>query len=976
MPAEVDFIVLDARIDLKNWDKAVAQMEADARGIEKDFEQHAPKVTAEVDVKVDDQKIKRVDSDLQALKSGVTVDIGATNTEAQAKIAEISSKLDDLKKLTKLQLILEIPNILQNIGDVVQNAPIISSLVEMDTVLGQIQGRTGEMIPGAETLIKDLYTNAWGDSVTAIGEVVTAAKQLGVTNEGLSSAVEQAFILEALGIGDATESLRTMDTMVKNQLVPTYQDAANVIIAGFQEGANKGGDLLDTFNEYGSTFRELGLSGEDVMAFINSGLAAGVDNSDRIADALRETNIRLSEMDTDENIKAAFENLDSLSDIDLSGMWAGFQAGDIDGGEFYNSFFQALEDASVKDPTKAKELAAVLVGTIAEDFGIQAVSQLSNVWDPAWGEIENRAAAASTAINNNLGTAITELVRTIEVDLVDSLNEALNLDVLIDKAKQAIQRLAAALREGKALPEALEIALEMPGLADQISRLESTLGNFIIDFLAGIASIGEALGQDMGGLRETVARAGAGQLEFDLQNIAPEDIRQAIETAMTRGVSGADINTVIGNAIGAELEKGDMSGAQAIADGLKASMDVSLVRPLITASGSVEEAINAVRTQLDLAQIAEMSPMAAPLVKQQVEMLENQLRTLEMMAGQDELLNPELYDVQINNFVAGLNQQLQEAVSAGDFNLAKTIGEQLGMQNIDQFISEQQAQSTIATLFPKPTEADTAAYLAENFDNLKTALTDGDYSLGADAAQQLFSLDNPIVRDTVDAFATDLMFAFDDAMAAGNVGEAQNILDILGLGEVANSTAFASLQQQLADFSAVAVNDVDNVTSAVEGLGGQITSSSETGVQGISKIYGAITSETGVLSILRLDSLAKRFDAVASALKGALEQFAKAEEQVGSGPIEGMAVGGVGHAGMTMVGEGGREMVFADERFAVLNNQTTERLYTALSGMAGVTNNTSTSRMVNYNPTIIVQNDAQAALLGSHALDQLRGEAF
>jgi len=196
------------------------------------------------------------------------------------------------------------------------------------------------------------------------------------------------------------------------------------------------------------------------------------------------------------------------------------------------------------------------------------------------------------------------------------------------------------------------------------------------------------------------------------------------------------------------------------------------------------------------------------------------------------------------------------------------------------------------------------------------------------------------------------------------------------LGEVANSTAFASLQQQLADFSAVAVNDVDNVTSAVEGLGGQITSSSETGVQGISKIYGAITSETGVLSILRLDSLAKRFDAVASALKGALEQFAKAEEQVGSGPIEGMAVGGVGHAGMTMVGEGGREMVFADERFAVLNNQTTERLYTALSGMAGVTNNTSTSRMVNYNPTIIVQNDAQAALLGSHALDQLRGEAF
>lgn len=226
MPADAEFIILDARIDLKQWNKAIEQMQADARGIEKDFEKHAPSVTAEVDVKVDDQKIKRVDSDLQALKSGVTVDVDATNTEALAKIEAVAGKLDDLKKLTKLQLILQIPDILENVGDVVQNAPIISNLVEMDTVLAQIEGRTGEMIPGAEHLIQDLYVNAWGESVTEIGNVITAAKNLGVTNENLQTAVTKAFELEALGIGDAEEALRTMNTMIKNELAPDYETAA------------------------------------------------------------------------------------------------------------------------------------------------------------------------------------------------------------------------------------------------------------------------------------------------------------------------------------------------------------------------------------------------------------------------------------------------------------------------------------------------------------------------------------------------------------------------------------------------------------------------------------------------------------------------------------------------------------------------------------------------------------------------------
>lgn len=999
MPGDFDFIVADARIDLKLWDKAIAQMESDAQSIEKllsggkgiEVKVDEAKVksfkdllddvkggvTADVDVMVDDQKLKNVQSKLDDIDAGTTAEVDATNTEALAKIEAVAGKLNDLKKLATLQLILEVPDIISNIGEVVQNAPIISNLVELDTVLGQIEGRTGEMIPGAEYLIKDLYTNAWGESVTQIGEVITAAKNLGVTNDKLKSAVEQAFILESLGIGDATENLRTMDTMVKNELAPDFDAAADILVTGLHNGANRGQDLLDTFNEYGSTFATLGISGATALAFINSGLAAGIDNSDRIADSLRETGIRLAEMGSNPAIREAFVQLDSLSDIDLGGMWEDFQAGDIDGGQFYTAFFQALEDAAAENPQQAKTIAATLVGTIAEDFGIEAITQLSGEWDPVWGAIEDRSQKAAAKVNDNLGTAITELTRTIETDLVDSLNTALNLDDLVDNAKAAIQRLAAALREGKGLPEALEIALEMPGLADKISRFESVLANFIIDFLAGVASIGEALGQDMSGLRETVARFSVGQLEFDLQSVPPEEMRQAIETAMARGVSGADINTAIGNAIGTALAEGDVGTAQAIADSLKASMDVSLVRPLIEASGGVEEAIAMVQSQLDLANIAKMAPGSASAAQAQIEMLENQLRSLQMIAGEDELLNPEIYDVQINNFVAGLNQQLQEAVAAGDFDLARTLGEQLGIQNIDQFISEQQSQQVIDTLFPKPDTWDVGGWVSGLTGKLANTLAEGDYTAAADIASRLMNTDDPNVQTLIDDFATTLMIQFNNALAAGDTEAASDILTVLGLSPENNQIALDSMTQRLSQFSSDATTYTDSVSSDFGKMSEQITQSTDEGGDGITSLYDSILSEKGVLGTTRLDSLAKRFDAVAEAITNALKQVDKAESQVGEGAIEGAAVGGLRGPGVTMVGEAGREMIFSDERFAVLNNQTTDRLYSALSNMMGGGSSTvNNTRTVNYSPTVIVQNDAQAALFGSQSLNQLRGEAF
>lgn len=584
-----------ATIDLTEWDKAAGSLLADASRIDKMLKA-AFGSTGKIDIKIDDQAAKTAQRILDDLDSGVTsevdfkmtddnvvkgtldkldagttaeVDFKATgDTEVKQVLSDIESKLGTLQKLALIKLALDVPAAAEGFITGLTNLPGISTLIEMDTVLAQVEGRTGRMIPQAEELITELYTNAWGESVTAVGEVVTAASNLGIEMDDLREATIAAFNLEAAGFGTAEENLRTLDSMVKNNLAPDYTAASNILVAGLQNGADRGQDLLDTFDEYGGKFDEMKISGEGAMAFLISGLEAGAQNSDRVADGIHELGIRLATIHEDPAIQAAFTDLDKMTDIDLTGLLAEFEAGTISGDTFYGAFFQALEDGLTKDPTKTKNLAATLIGTMSEDFTTEAFAQLTPVWDEAlWGPLEDRAQTASDTVNNTLSTALTELFRTLEAELAGSLDEMFDFDAVIDKAKQAIKDIAAALRSGEGLAEALEIGFKLPGFADQVHRIESAINNFLIGLLQAVADVGSFLGKDVSGIRGEVARVGAGQLQFDLEVATNEDeIAAAYSRAIDRGVDASTIGTRATEAALKLFDEGDIERAQTLID--------------------------------------------------------------------------------------------------------------------------------------------------------------------------------------------------------------------------------------------------------------------------------------------------------------------------------------------------------------------------------------------------------------------------
>lgn len=77
-------------------------------------------------------------------------------------------------------------------------------------------------------------------------------------------------------------------------------EATDIVAKGLQLGLDKNHDFLDTVNEYAPTFKDAGLSGENMLNVLNAGLKNGAFNTDKVADGIKEFQLRLTSGQLDE----------------------------------------------------------------------------------------------------------------------------------------------------------------------------------------------------------------------------------------------------------------------------------------------------------------------------------------------------------------------------------------------------------------------------------------------------------------------------------------------------------------------------------------------------------------------------------------------------------------------------------------------------------------------------------------------------
>lgn len=580
-------------LDTSQWDSAYKSVLADAGKLDA--------LDPTVKVSVSDADLKTAAGLVADLDTSTSLKINVDESELDT----VNDQLDTITAISAIDLAVNISGTALSFFESLGRFSGVGGILELDTALATIEGRTGRMIPDAEKLITDLYVNGWGESRTAIADTIVQASNLKIANEDLAEATEAAFQVQAVTGGETNEILRSMDTLVKNNLVPSYTAAADLITVGFQTGNDRGQDLLDTFNEYGSTFKQVGISGEGALGLINSGLDAGIDNSDRIADAIRETGIRLGEIGTDENIAAAFEQLDALSDIDLAKSLDAKNAGEISGDEFYAGFFEALADANEADPQAAQTIAATLVGTIAEDFGVESISQLTPIWDETMGTLEGRAETAGGTISGTLGTTIEGFLRAIEQSAVDFLSsDAIDLDGKIATLKEQLTTALSTLTSGGSLGEALEIGFGITGVDTALGNISRVFGQFTLTLLEILAFIQDPLSNNDNdsATRRQLATGAAAQLPFDLLLANPDEIEGLLKQAVARGVT--DLAPGITTALDEALAAGDYDQIADILLGLAKTPEI----PRETVAAFVAD----YTTKVNEAMAAEAPPVLPP----------------------------------------------------------------------------------------------------------------------------------------------------------------------------------------------------------------------------------------------------------------------------------------------------------------------------------------------------------------------------
>lgn len=232
--------------------------------------------------------------------------------------------------------------------------------------LGAQLGLTEQESARAGKIAGGVFAKGYGESVEQVNDALKGLAQNGVASinapkkelEGLSKA---ALNLAETFDADVGESAKAVGQLIRTGLVENGKEGFDLLTAGFQSGADKAGDLIDTVNEYSTQWRKAGLDGATAIGLINQALQAGARDGDVAADAIKEFSIRA--VDGSKTSADGFKLL-GLNADDMAAKFA-------KGGSAANGVLDLTLDKlrGMKDPVKQSAAAVALFGTQSEDLG-------------------------------------------------------------------------------------------------------------------------------------------------------------------------------------------------------------------------------------------------------------------------------------------------------------------------------------------------------------------------------------------------------------------------------------------------------------------------------------------------------------------------------------------------------------------------------------------------------------------------------
>ncbi|SDP09020.1 Phage-related minor tail protein [Nakamurella panacisegetis] len=276
------------------------------------------------------------------------------------------------------------------------------------TELGAQLGATAEESGRLGTVAGALYSSNYGDS---LGDVADSIKGVIQNVGGMDKASDktlQRITGRAISLGQTFDQdvggvSVAVGQLLKNGMAKDADQALDIITAGFQKGADKSGDFLDTLNEYGGQFAKLGITGVAATGLISQGLQAGARDGDLVADAFKEFSIRA--IDGSKTTTAAYDSLGLSA--------AKMQADIAKGGPSASAATQQVLDKlrAVKDPAEKAAIATSLFGTQSEDLGKALYALDLGTAAKGLGDVAGAAGKLDSAVGGTISAQLGTLGR-------------------------------------------------------------------------------------------------------------------------------------------------------------------------------------------------------------------------------------------------------------------------------------------------------------------------------------------------------------------------------------------------------------------------------------------------------------------------------------------------------------------------------------------------------------------------------------
>ena len=241
-------------------------------------------------------------SALDRIDSGSSIDEIRNDLERlQPSADEASESMDDLAESVTQGNMMQAGEIISDLGDKIVDlgGKAVEASLQYQQSLGILKANTTLSKQELEQLggvAQNVFKSGVTDSIDEATQATALMKQSfgDLNNQQLTQLTEQVMTLSQRTGTDVNENVRAASKLMQSFGLDA-QSAFDLVASGYQNGLNKSGDFTDTLNEYAPLFQEAGFSAQDMFEVLKNGTENGAMNTDKVADAVKELQIRLGD---------------------------------------------------------------------------------------------------------------------------------------------------------------------------------------------------------------------------------------------------------------------------------------------------------------------------------------------------------------------------------------------------------------------------------------------------------------------------------------------------------------------------------------------------------------------------------------------------------------------------------------------------------------------------------------------------------